>query len=292
MRCWRIARSPRLRRARGDSRPAAIALHGRALRGARARLDARATLVSRRRQRLDGLPARQQREDGSARAPGETARGVLLRRLVARRARLPLARQEACAQRDGVACTAGLPENRLWTKNGVVFATITSWSNDNRGFDAANDASSAAAGGQPRWLEGALASPRRGPPRPRDRDAGEPWNQPRKVYDASSRSGGGRAPLGKPVLFVHGDTHTFRADRPSATAAARWSRTRFAWRPSAARGGLGAGHGGPNDAKLFRIEPHAERRRQLAFLALRECSPCAWRGAALRRRRTHSCTCT
>jgi hypothetical protein len=73
------------------------------------------------------------------------------------RSRLPLARQEACAEREGTACACpGLPENRLWTKNRVAFATIhVVGGNDNRGFDAAGDAEQRCRAAASRaWLAG------------------------------------------------------------------------------------------------------------------------------------------
>lgn len=136
------------------------------------------------------------------------------------RARMPLARQEACAQRAGVTCVCpGLPENRLWTKNGVVFVTIhVVGSSDNRGFDAASDAEQRCrAGANREWIERAIRLAEAG-----DRRGlaiftqANPWVGSRdNVYEAlKAQVAAGARRLAKPVLFVHGDTHGYRADRP------------------------------------------------------------------------------
>jgi len=136
------------------------------------------------------------------------------------RSRMPTARQDACAERDGVACRCpGLPENRLWSKNGVVFATVhVVGSNDNRGFDAANDAEQRCrAAANREWIERALRLAEG-----RDRRGlalftqADPWEASRdKVYDGLlAQVATGARRLGKPVLFVHGDSHVHRIDRP------------------------------------------------------------------------------
>ncbi len=136
------------------------------------------------------------------------------------RSRMPLARQDACAERDGVACRCpGLPENRLWTKNGVVFATLhVVGSNDNRGFDAANDAEQRCRAAAVRaWLEGAIrlaeGTDKRGLALFAQAD---PWVASRDgVYEAfKAQVAAGAKRLAKPVLFVHGDSHTYISDRP------------------------------------------------------------------------------
>ena len=181
------------------------------------------------------------------------------------RTRLPLARQEACAERDGVACRCpGLPENRLWTKNGVVFATIhVVGSNDNRGFDAANDAEQRCRWAANRaWIEGALRLAE-GP----DRRGlvlvtqANPWESSRdKVYEPLlAQVAVGARRLGKPVLFVHGDTHTYRTDRPFRDSRGETveNAVRLETFGSPVVGWVRVAVD-PNDAKLFRIEPRAE----------------------------------
>ena len=181
------------------------------------------------------------------------------------RTTIPLARQEACVERTGVDCVCpGLPENRLWTRNGVVFATIHAvGSNDNRGFDAANDAEQRCrAAANREWIERALRLAEA-----RDRRGlailtqANPWVGGRhKVHQAlQAQLAAGAKRLAKPLLFVHGDTHGYLADRPFTdglgnrvdnalrvgvfgSPAVRWVRVTV----------------DPDDAKLFRIEPRAE----------------------------------
>jgi hypothetical protein len=135
------------------------------------------------------------------------------------RTRMPLAVQRACVERGPAACACpGLPENRLWTKSGVVFVTVHAiGSNDNKGFDAANDAEQRCrALANAAWLDGAfrLAA-----------GAGQrglaivthvnPWSEKSGVHDALvARVAAGAKALAKPVLFVHGDTHFYQSDHP------------------------------------------------------------------------------
>lgn len=142
------------------------------------------------------------------------------------RERLPLARQEACAERQGVSCRCpGLPENRLWTKNGVVFATVHAiGSNDNLGFDAANDAERRCrALANAAWLDGAFrmaaAQGQRGLAIVTHVN---PWSEKSGVHDdLVARVAAGAKALGKPVLFIHGDTHFYQSDRPFRDADGR-----------------------------------------------------------------------
>jgi hypothetical protein len=181
------------------------------------------------------------------------------------RARMPLASQDACVERDGLACRCpGLPENRLWSKNGVVFATIhVVGSNDNRGFDAANDSEQRCRAAANRdWIERALrlaeGADRRGLVLFTQAD---PWVTSRdKVYDALlAQLAAGARRLGRPLLFVHGDTHTYRTDRPFRDGYG--NRVENAQRLET----FGSPVVGwvrvtvdPDDAKLFRIEPQRE----------------------------------
>jgi hypothetical protein len=135
------------------------------------------------------------------------------------RERIETAFQGECIERSATACTCPPhPENRLWTRSGVVFVTLDiPGSNNNVGFDRANDAEARCRNeANRRWLERAV---REGG---RDNARGlavfiqaDPWNTRAPVYkavlaqvqEAASR-------LRKPVLFVHGDTHTYRLDMP------------------------------------------------------------------------------
>lgn len=178
------------------------------------------------------------------------------------RARMPLARQEGCVEREALACLCpGLPENRLWTKNGVVFATIhVVGSNDNRGFDAASDAEQRCRAAANRaWIESAVrlaeGAGRRGLVLATQAN---PWVRSRDgVYDGllAQVSAGARR-LARPVLFIHGDTHTFRVDRPFRDGAGvpvdNASRLESFGSPVVGWSRVSVD---PGDAKLFRIEP-------------------------------------
>lgn len=178
------------------------------------------------------------------------------------RARLPLARQDECAERIGTTCRCpGIPENRLWTKNGVVFATLhVVGSNDNLGFDAASDAEQACRSTANRaWLERAL----RFAEAP-DRRAlvvfthVDPWDAGRPAIYAGlvAQVAAGASRLAKPVLFVHGDTHTYRVDRPfrdgRGNAVQNASRLETFGSPQV---GWVRVTVDPNDSALFRFEP-------------------------------------
>ena len=178
------------------------------------------------------------------------------------RKRLPLARQEGCAERVGTRCRCpGLPENRSWSKNGVVFATVhIVGSNDNRGFDAASDAEQACrASANHAWIDSAL----RLAEAPGRRALvlvmqANPWLQSRdRVYEPLLRQvAAGAVRLGKPVLFVHGDTHTYRTDLPfrDASGGAVANARRLETFGSPVVGWVRV-HVDPDDPQLFRLEP-------------------------------------
>jgi hypothetical protein len=182
------------------------------------------------------------------------------------RTRMPLAVQDDCVLRDGTRCVCpGIPENRMWTHRGVVFATIHAvGSNDNLGFDAANDAESRCRqAANRRWLERAFrlagASGMRGLALFTQAD---PWVKSKeKVYDRLlAQLGEGASKLARPVLFVHGDTHTYRVDRPFRDAAgapiANLTRLEVFGSPMV---GWVRVTVDPNDASLWRFEPVPEK---------------------------------
>jgi hypothetical protein len=132
--------------------------------------------------------------------------------------------QGECVERRGVECVCPAhPENRRWTHGRVVFATLNiPGSENNVGYDPANDAEARCRDqANARWLEQAVAEAA-----PREIAAlvvliqADPWETSKpQVYRAfldqlvsSARR------LAKPVLFVHGDTHVYRADTPFADA--------------------------------------------------------------------------
>ncbi|MGH2688666.1 MAG: DUF7594 domain-containing protein [Actinomycetota bacterium] len=122
-------------------------------------------------------------------------------------------------KRETVARQAGYPENARWTRGGILFVTVhTVGSSNNRsgseypGRNAANVS----------WLraafDAALAQGSRGVVVITHANWGDP-------YHSTSRSGFDDmkevleeevVAFGKPVAFVHGDTHKFRVDQPLA----------------------------------------------------------------------------
>lgn len=121
---------------------------------------------------------------------------------------------------------AGYPENARWSRGGVVFATLNiQGSNDNFGFDAANDAEHRARkAANLAWLEEAVAladsSDSRGlvvtthanPFVKSEQDVYEPYLE--GLRRAAAR-------LRQPVLLIHGDTHHMRVDAPFVDARGR-----------------------------------------------------------------------
>jgi len=113
----------------------------------------------------------------------------------------------------------GYPENIRWTRSGVVFTTLNvQGSNDNYGFDAANDAERAKRlAANLEWLSAAVRTAQA----PGMRGLAvifhaNPWEASKQdVYRPYLDTLGSAAiGLGKPVLFIHGDTHHQRSDRP------------------------------------------------------------------------------
>jgi hypothetical protein len=178
------------------------------------------------------------------------------------RTRMPLAVQDGCALRDDTKCQCpGIPENRMWTHRGVVFVTLHAvGSNDNHGFDAANDEESRCRQAANRqWLERAFRIAGGGGMRGLAIfTQANPWVASKeKVYDrllAQLREGA--STLARPVLFVHGDTHTYRVDQPfrdpSGKVVANLTRLEVFGSP---RVGWVRVSVDPNDASLWRIEP-------------------------------------
>jgi len=117
---------------------------------------------------------------------------------------------------------AALPENRLWIHSAVVFVTLNvPGSEDNTGHDAANDREARCREEANRqWLEEAAgeaeASHARGLVVALQAD---PWAARTPVYLPLLRHVGEVARrLDRPVLFVHGDSHTYRVDAPFVDA--------------------------------------------------------------------------
>ncbi len=138
---------------------------------------------------------------------------------------LPLTQQNSCVLRieDECKCPA-LPENARWENNGIVFTTLNiPGSNNNSGFDAASDYEYRCRSlANKIWLDQLLDAA--------DKDSihgavvfiqANPWEKSRDgAYDAFLKQiSAGAIKLRKPLLFVHGDTHTYRFDKPFVTQA-------------------------------------------------------------------------
>lgn len=130
----------------------------------------------------------------------------------------------ACARTGATGCECpALPENRRWERRlaasaqRVVFTTLNvQGSNDNRGFDAANDRESDCRGVANRaWLAEAFATGSKPAAvvvifhaNPLAASRGDVH---RPLLDALTREA---QAFGGPVLVVHGDTHRYRVDHP------------------------------------------------------------------------------
>ena len=143
------------------------------------------------------------------------------------RKKIPLKREADVFAGDPV--LSRYRENTLWTEGesngaGVVFATFNiQGSNDNKGFDAANDREQAErTRANIAWLKLAM-----------ERASGKDFvalaiflqanpgfeEDPKSVQRSGHREfleafEAAAAGFGKPILFAHGDTHLFRVDRP------------------------------------------------------------------------------
>jgi hypothetical protein len=136
------------------------------------------------------------------------------------RNRLELLAQDKCLE-AGCPCPAH-PENRFWTRAGVRFVTLNIPGSDNNvGYDAANDAEARcrdAANGA--WLEQAVRVSERSETRALViLIQANPWDSKKPVYRAFLRQvEEASRRLKKPVLLVHGDSHTQRIDTPFTDA--------------------------------------------------------------------------
>ena len=127
--------------------------------------------------------------------------------------------QERCPGGGPFACDCpGLPENRFWTRGGVRFVTLhVVGSNNNVGFDADNDREARCRDqANAEWLEYVVRASERSETRALVIFAhANPFNASRTIYgDLITRVQEAARRLRKPVLFVHGHTHTQREDTP------------------------------------------------------------------------------
>ena len=140
------------------------------------------------------------------------------------RRRIETLAQEQCLAPpvEGCGCAAH-PENRQWTRSGVRFVTLNIPGSDNNvGFDPAGDEEARCRNEANRqWL--ALAVRDSASPQTRALVVAiqaDPWEtkKPAVYRDFLRQMEDAARGLAKPVLFVHGDSHTFRVDTPFATA--------------------------------------------------------------------------
>ncbi len=170
--------------------------------------------------------------------------------------RIPTETQGQCLQPPVEGCGCGAyPENRAWQRAGVGFATLNvPGSNNNTGFDAASDAEARCRNAaNARWVEQAFAAAAS----PQARALvialqADVWDTKTPVYrELIAQVDAGARRLGKPVLFVHGDTHTYRVDFPFANGAI----TRLETFGSPFVGWVKV-KVDPTDPKIFSFEPH------------------------------------
>ena len=174
--------------------------------------------------------------------------------------RIPLEAQDQCLEAAPAGCgCAAYPENRSWEHARVRFVTLNVPGSDNNvGFDAASDAEATCRNAaNAAWLERAVIAAQS----PQVRALviaiqANPWEtRTPSVYSslvARVQATAGR--VRKPVLFVHGDSHTYRVDTP------------FAGTPITRLETFGSPFVGwvkvtvdPRMPELFRFEPHLQK---------------------------------
>jgi hypothetical protein len=132
------------------------------------------------------------------------------------RTRIEMLAQDKCVE-AGCPCPAH-PENRFWSRAGVRFVTLNVPGSDNNvGVDAANDAEAKCRDEANRaWLDQAVRASERSETRALVIFIqANPWDTKKPVYRAFLRQvEEASRRVRKPVLFVHGDTHTQRVDTP------------------------------------------------------------------------------
>ncbi len=172
--------------------------------------------------------------------------------------RLPLEAQDQCLVPAVAGCgCAAHPENRAWEHAGLRFVTLNvPGSNNNMGFDAASDAEARcrdAANAQ--WLERAVVAAQA----PAVRALviaiqANPWDTRKPVYRGLlAQVEAGAARVAKPVLFIHGDSHTYRVDAPFTAPITRletYGSPFVGWVKVTVD---------PASPQVFRFEPHLQR---------------------------------
>ena len=126
------------------------------------------------------------------------------------------------AQRMETDVQAGYPENRAWTYGGVRFVTLDfPGKSNNMGHDARNDDEARSRTEANRqWLARAVEASAAASVRALViATQANPWVAKPGIYDAFiAQVRDAAVKLGKPMLFVHGDTHMYRVDTPFVDA--------------------------------------------------------------------------
>jgi hypothetical protein len=135
------------------------------------------------------------------------------------RRRIDTAVQDQCLAPPVAGCGCAVhPENREWSRSGVRFVTLNIPGSDNNvGFDAASDEEARCRNEANRqWLERAVRASETADTRALVvAIQADPWRTRKPVYRDFLRQMEASAwRLRKPVLFVHGDSHLYRADAP------------------------------------------------------------------------------
>jgi hypothetical protein len=122
------------------------------------------------------------------------------------------------AQDDAAPGCHSYPENRIWSYGRVRFATVNvPGSKNNEGWDAASDAEARCRNpANRRWIDHAADEAER------DNDRAlviatqaDPWLNDIPAYrELIAHMGALAQRLHRPVMFVHGDTHTYHFDTP------------------------------------------------------------------------------
>lgn len=135
------------------------------------------------------------------------------------RRRIDTAVQDECLAPPVAGCgCAAHPENREWSRSGVRFVTLNIPGSDNNvGFDGPSDEEARCRNeANRRWLERAVRASESADTRALVvAIQADPWDTRKPVYQDFLRQMEESARrLRKPVLFVHGDSHIYRADAP------------------------------------------------------------------------------